>query len=103
MARKNGGKEGRLLAHPGQVRSEEHTSELQSRQYLVCRHLIEKTYSYFSRNFPTRFAQILLIFAFSFTYHIYPPWAPPLTAPFVPPYTSILLHHIILASSTLVR
>src|SRR3712207_8625076 len=28
------------LAHP--VRSEEHTSELQSRQYLVCRLLLEK-------------------------------------------------------------
>src|SRR3712207_8471699 len=26
----------------GQVRSEEHTSELQSRQYLVCRLLLEK-------------------------------------------------------------
>src|SRR3712207_8720573 len=30
-----------LLARP-QVRSEEHTSELQSRQYLVCRLLLEK-------------------------------------------------------------
>src|SRR3712207_8606965 len=30
----------RLLAQPG--RSEEHTSELQSRQYLVCRLLLEK-------------------------------------------------------------
>src|SRR3712207_8574515 len=29
------------LPHPGQ-RSEEHTSELQSRQYLVCRLLLEK-------------------------------------------------------------
>src|SRR3712207_8635883 len=29
-----------LLDHPG--RSEEHTSELQSRQYLVCRLLLEK-------------------------------------------------------------
>src|SRR3712207_8448479 len=28
------------------VRSEEHTSELQSRQYLVCRLLLEKTMSY---------------------------------------------------------
>src|SRR3712207_7692684 len=28
------------------VRSEEHTSELQSRQYLVCRLLLEKTYSW---------------------------------------------------------
>src|SRR3712207_7128652 len=30
-----------LVADPGQ-RSEEHTSELQSRQYLVCRLLLEK-------------------------------------------------------------
>src|SRR3712207_8794683 len=30
------------LAQPGSVRSEEHTSELQSRQYLVCRLLLEK-------------------------------------------------------------
>src|SRR3712207_8523353 len=30
------------LAHPLGVRSEEHTSELQSRQYLVCRLLLEK-------------------------------------------------------------
>src|SRR3712207_6959177 len=28
--------------HRGEVRSEEHTSELQSRQYLVCRLLLEK-------------------------------------------------------------
>src|SRR3712207_8534153 len=39
--------EGRLLqedAHavPGGERSEEHTSELQSRQYIVCRLLLEK-------------------------------------------------------------
>src|SRR3712207_7869713 len=31
-----------LAAHNGGVRSEEHTSELQSRQYLVCRLLLEK-------------------------------------------------------------
>src|SRR3712207_3046908 len=32
-----------LLGHPGVAgRSEEHTSELQSRQYLVCRLLLEK-------------------------------------------------------------
>src|SRR3712207_7111483 len=29
-------------AHDGRARSEEHTSELQSRQYLVCRLLLEK-------------------------------------------------------------
>src|SRR3712207_6930432 len=28
--------------HPDRMRSEEHTSELQSRQYLVCRLLLEK-------------------------------------------------------------
>src|SRR3712207_6849804 len=32
----------RHLAHQRQRRSEEHTSELQSRQYLVCRLLLEK-------------------------------------------------------------
>src|SRR3712207_6911874 len=31
-----------LLQERGEVRSEEHTSELQSRQYLVCRLLLEK-------------------------------------------------------------
>src|SRR5947209_16619221 len=30
------------LGHAGELRSEEHTSELQSRQYLVCRLLLEK-------------------------------------------------------------
>src|SRR3712207_7562819 len=33
--------DGRRFLHPGK-RSEEHTSELQSRQYLVCRLLLEK-------------------------------------------------------------
>src|SRR5258707_4499906 len=32
----------RRWPHFGQARSEEHTSELQSRQYLVCRLLLEK-------------------------------------------------------------
>src|SRR5687768_18141238 len=31
-----------LLCHPEQLRSEEHTSELQSRLHLVCRLLVEK-------------------------------------------------------------
>src|SRR3712207_7875497 len=35
------------LGHIGQrLRSEEHTSELQSRQYLVCRLLLEKKHNY---------------------------------------------------------
>src|SRR3712207_8657447 len=33
------------------IRSEEHTSELQSRQYLVCRLLLEKKTSYFKTAF----------------------------------------------------
>src|SRR3712207_7918793 len=33
---------GRGRQHVGLIRSEEHTSELQSRQYLVCRLLLEK-------------------------------------------------------------
>src|SRR5690625_5735599 len=36
------GFQGRLVIHPKQIRSEEHTSELQSRGHLVCRLLLEK-------------------------------------------------------------
>src|SRR3712207_7036849 len=35
-----------LRPHLAQARSEEHTSELQSRQYLVCRLLLEKKTDY---------------------------------------------------------
>src|SRR3712207_6881231 len=35
-------RETQLVAQPVKHRSEEHTSELQSRQYLVCRLLLEK-------------------------------------------------------------
>src|SRR3712207_8993650 len=38
--------EGEVVALVGESRSEEHTSELQSRQYLVCRLLLEK------KNYP---------------------------------------------------
>src|SRR3712207_7513474 len=36
------GQDGRRHQHGDLLRSEEHTSELQSRQYLVCRLLLEK-------------------------------------------------------------
>src|SRR3712207_7462111 len=38
------------------VRSEEHTSELQSRQYLVCRLLLEKKKLYLPPFFPPSFS-----------------------------------------------
>src|SRR5436305_7120323 len=37
-----GGRPGRPARRPGTARSEEHTSELQSRPHLVCRLLLEK-------------------------------------------------------------
>src|SRR3712207_8402869 len=40
---RRGGRARRCSADYGRRRSEEHTSELQSRQYLVCRLLLEKT------------------------------------------------------------
>src|SRR3712207_8074218 len=40
----------RIVRQVGVVRSEEHTSELQSRQYLVCRLLLEKKKIYSSFN-----------------------------------------------------
>src|SRR3712207_7529524 len=39
---------------PAAVRSEEHTSELQSRQYLVCRLLLEKKKNDVARLYPIR-------------------------------------------------
>src|SRR3712207_8212938 len=41
LRRRLGVKQG-VLTHRAHLRSEEHTSELQSRQYLVCRLLLEK-------------------------------------------------------------
>src|SRR3712207_7976226 len=46
MIEQQRGKQGpeyfRVIGGPAKLRSEEHTSELQSRQYLVCRLLLEK-------------------------------------------------------------
>src|SRR3712207_8433118 len=49
------GPESRRRRHGRELRSEEHTSELQSRQYLVCRLLLEKkkTSQYATLPFPT--------------------------------------------------
>src|SRR3712207_8128312 len=45
----NGQKMGKSLGNFITLRSEEHTSELQSRQYLVCRLLLEKKKTYISQ------------------------------------------------------
>src|SRR3712207_7016315 len=42
----------RYRAHARELRSEEHTSELQSRQYLVCRLLLEKKQPPTSTSYP---------------------------------------------------
>src|SRR2546422_2205944 len=42
MARRRKGVVGNILGYVAQARSEEHTSELQSRLHLVCRLLLEK-------------------------------------------------------------
>src|SRR3712207_7360849 len=43
------------------LRSEEHTSELQSRQYLVCRLLLEKKKTLYSRNATIAYTTFCLI------------------------------------------
>src|SRR3712207_7244867 len=48
------------LLHRRPVRSEEHTSELQSRQYLVCRLLLEKKKPYSSVQYLSSYIQALL-------------------------------------------
>src|SRR3712207_8539141 len=45
----------------GHVRSEEHTSELQSRQYLVCRLLLEKKRLKNKRKSPRRRQEVTLV------------------------------------------
>src|SRR3712207_8568631 len=48
-------------------RSEEHTSELQSRQYLVCRLLLEKK----NKNYPTNLTHLTHNYCISHTKHAY--------------------------------
>src|SRR3712207_7041387 len=42
-----------------QARSEEHTSELQSRQYLVCRLLLEKKKQHIKHSYPPHIANYI--------------------------------------------
>src|SRR3712207_7892161 len=54
---------GEYPSEPPRTRSEEHTSELQSRQYLVCRLLLEKKTQYRSPACAT--CRVLHVFLFS--------------------------------------
>src|SRR3712207_8959552 len=51
---KEGGMNSARGGQAGVIRSEEHTSELQSRQYLVCRLLLEKKIATHHTSIPTR-------------------------------------------------
>src|SRR5690349_23831519 len=54
----------RLSSHPGQYRSEEHTSELQSRRELVCRLLLEKKKRQHARANVSRLSTVICTQAF---------------------------------------
>lgn len=63
---------------------------------------LNSAFAVFSGSFPTWWAGILMIFAFAFTYHIFPARATPLTAPSDPAYLPDLLYHMILPLITIV-
>lgn len=56
----------------------------------------------FSGSFPTWWVGMLMIFAFAFTYHIFPARSTPLTPPSDPSYAVDLLYHMLLPLITLV-
>ena len=59
-------------------------------------------FAVFSSSFPTWWVGMLMIFAFAFTYHIFPALATPLTPPSDPSYPFDLLYHMILPLLTIV-
>src|SRR3712207_1793484 len=54
-------------------RSEEHTSELQSRQYLVCRLLLEKKKKYLMSIHPTHISSVVTLFSISTLRFVFTP------------------------------
>ena len=56
----------------------------------------------FSSSFPVWWIGMLMIFAFAFTYHIFPARATPLTAPSDPSYVWDVLYHMLLPLITIV-
>ena len=63
---------------------------------------INSGFAVFSSSFPAWWVGMLMIFAFAFTYHIFPARATPLTAPSDPGYALDLLYHMILPLITIV-
>jgi peptide/nickel transport system permease protein len=63
---------------------------------------INSAFAVFSSSFPTWWVGMLMIFAFAFTYHIFPARATPLTSPSDPSYALDLIYHMILPLMTIV-
>jgi peptide/nickel transport system permease protein len=63
---------------------------------------INSAFAVFSSSFPTWWVGMLMIFAFAFTYHIFPARATPLTSPADPYYALDLVYHMILPLLTIV-
>ncbi|AIF82850.1 ABC-type dipeptide/oligopeptide/nickel transport system, permease component [Candidatus Nitrososphaera evergladensis SR1] len=63
---------------------------------------LNSAFAVFSGSFPTWWVGILMIFAFAFTYHIFPARATPLTSPSDPAYVPDLLYHMVLPLITIV-
>src|SRR2546430_6874440 len=58
-----------MRAIPHLMRSEEHTSELQSQSNLVCRLLLEKKKKYFTRSLQTRLSRLSALAYTAWSHH----------------------------------
>jgi peptide/nickel transport system permease protein len=63
---------------------------------------LNSAFAVFSSSFPAWWVGMLMIFAFSFTYHIFPARATPLTDPSHPSYIFDVLYHMLLPLITIV-
>lgn len=63
---------------------------------------LNSAFAVFSGSFPTWWVGMLMIFAFAFTYHIFPARSTPLTSPSDPAYILDLLWHMVLPLITIV-
>lgn len=63
---------------------------------------LNSAFAVFSGSFPTWWVGMLMIFAFAFTYHIFPSRSTPLTSPSDPGYVLDLLWHMLLPLITII-